>query len=194
MKPTQVLSSEHRVIEIALTCLERMTDRATKQGHLDREPAEQVIDFIQNFADRCHHGKEEDHLFPSLTRAGMPEESGPLAVMLQEHVAGRNYVSKMLKALDKASQGDQAAVNTFADNAYGYIQLLRGHIQKEDNILFRMADQVLSSEDQIKLSESFRKVESDHLGAKTHEKYLELVRSLAARYDVECEFLESITQ
>jgi len=184
MNPTTVLSSEHRIIEIVLTCLERMADEAAENGQVNREPAAQAIDFIRNFADRCHHGKEEDHLFTTLNAKGMPREGGPVGVMLHEHEQGRAAVKQMAESLDAASDGDGAAVATFVDAARGYVLLLRNHIHKEDNILFPMADRFLSSDDQDELMKTFERVESEHMGIGTHEKYIDIARRLATIYNV----------
>ena len=42
-------------------------------------------DFTQNFTDVCHHGKEEEALFPALEKAGMPTNMGPIHMMLLDH-------------------------------------------------------------------------------------------------------------
>lgn len=184
MNPTEVLSSEHRVIEIVLHSLERVAEEALKQGRLDRESAEQAIDIIRNFADKCHHGKEEDLLFKALVEKGMPQEGGPVGQMLLEHEQGRAFVRGMSENVAAASEGDTSAVRRFAENAGGYIQLLRAHIQKEDRVLFPMADRLLSDDDRQNLSESFNKVESEHMGEGTHARYIKLASELAKKYAV----------
>jgi len=184
MQPTQILSNEHRVIEVVLGCLEKMTAEAEKTGKLDRELAEQAVDFIRNFADKCHHGKEEVHLFTAMVAKGVPQEGGPVGVMLYEHDLGRSFVAGMSTSITLAAAGDAAALKEFARHASGYVQLLRNHIQKEDNILFPMADQIFSDSDQKRLLDAFELVERDHMGAGTHEKYLAIAESLAERFGV----------
>lgn len=184
MKPVEILMQEHRVIEVALNCLEAMMERAQADGRLEKEPAEQIVDLIRNFADRCHHGKEEDRLFPAMVAKGMPQEGGPISVMLAEHDMGRAFVRQMAKSIECAADGDSAALAEFANAAGGYIQLLRSHIQKEDRILFPMADRMLDEEEQKDLLAEFETVETEHMGAGTHERYLKVAESLAARYGV----------
>jgi hemerythrin-like domain-containing protein len=184
VQPTQILSNEHRVIEVVLGCLEKITEEAQSAGKLDRDSAEQAVDFIRNFADKCHHGKEEVHLFTAMVAKGVPQEGGPVGVMLYEHDLGRNFVAGMAKSIPLAAEGDAAALGEFARHASGYVQLLRNHIQKEDNILFPMADRVLTEADQKQLMASFETVEKDHMGAGTHEKYVAIADSLAERFGV----------
>lgn len=184
MYPTQILSSEHRVIEIVLDALERMAEKTLADGRLEKEPALEAIDFIRHFADGCHHAKEEGQLFPALFEKGFPREHGPVAVMLQEHEFGRAFVQGMDQAVPGASEGNAAAVQEFVSQARGYLNLLRAHIQKEDNILFPMADRALSDEDQHHLAEAFDRTETEEVGAGVHERYLKLAASLADRYGV----------
>jgi hemerythrin-like domain-containing protein len=185
LKLTQILMDEHRVIEVVLSCLEKIAGEATNSGRLDEESANQAIDVIRTFADKCHHGKEENHLFVTLVDKGMPKEGGPVGQMLLEHEQGRAFVRGMAENVAGAVAGDGDALRQFAQNANGYVALLRAHILKEHGVLFPMADRVLSEEDQKQLMRAFESVESDHMGTGTHEKYLAIVDALAKKYGVE---------
>jgi hemerythrin-like domain-containing protein len=185
MKPTEVLSSEHRVIEQVLDCLERIIAEAQANGKLDAASARDAVSFFRTFADQCHHGKEEVHLFPAMEAKGFPRDGGPTGVMLAEHESGRACVRAMSEAIDAAAQGDGAALRRFAEAGAGFIGLLRQHIEKEDHCLFSMANEVLSDEDQAGLMAKFEKTEAEHMGHGTHEKFLAVAAALAAKYGVE---------
>lgn len=191
MKPTAILQSEHRIIEVVLDCLERMVQETKETSHLEAAPATQIVDFIRTFSDRCHHGKEETHLFTTLVTKGLPADGGPVAQMLHEHKQGRLYVQAMADHIAAAADGDETAVQTFNRAALGYVELLRAHIQKEDQILFPLADRMLSADDQEGLRSQFEAVESEHMGTGTHDRYLRLARSLAERFGVS---LDGITE
>ena len=105
MKPTEILSGEHRIIEQVLDCLEKIAQNCATEGRLDRTSAEQALDFFRNFADRCHHGKEETHLFPAMEAKGFPRQGGPTGVMLSEHEQGRAYIRGMAEVIDRAAAG-----------------------------------------------------------------------------------------
>ncbi len=184
MRPTQILSDEHRVIEVVLACLDQFVAQSRIAGSVDKEIAGKFIDFVRNFADGCHHNKEEKHLFTMLESKGASREHGPVAVMLYEHVLGRGYIKVMAENLPAAANGDATAVRHFCDNADGYIQLLRLHIAKEDNILFPLADQLLSDADQTTLESSFAHVESHETGEGKHQHYLDLARQLAEHFQI----------
>jgi hemerythrin-like domain-containing protein len=184
MRPSDILSGEHRMIEQVLNCLEKIAEACRRDGKLDGRSAREAIDFFRNFADRCHHGKEETHFFPAMEAKGFSREQGPTGVMLREHDAGRSYIRAMNEAVDAAAAGDVDACAKFVHNAWSYLDLLREHIQKEDHCLFGMANQTFSDEDQQKLLDAFAHVEAEEMGVDTHEKYLTLANELADRWNV----------
>ena len=181
MKPTEILSGEHRIIEQVLDCLEKIAQNCATEGRLDKTSAEQALDFFRNFADRCHHGKEETHLFPAMEAKGFPRQGGPTGVMLSEHEQGRAHIRAMAEAIEGAAAGNSEAVAQFVNHAQGYVGLLREHIEKEDHCLFTMANQALTEDDQQRLLAAFENVEHEHMGLGTHEKFLNLADELADR-------------
>ncbi|MDH3717443.1 MAG: hemerythrin domain-containing protein [Planctomycetota bacterium] len=185
MQPTEILMQEHRVIEQVLACLEKMADQCAAGQALDTRSAEQALDFFRNFADRCHHGKEEDLLFPLMESKGFSREQGPTGVMLHEHEQGRRLVQAMTGAVSTDASDADAAREAFIDPARQFVALLREHIHKEDHCLFPMANQALTEPDQQQLVDSFEKVEHDDLGPETHQRYVNLANELAERFGVE---------
>jgi len=178
LEPTEELKHEHRVIERVLRILEKASRRLEAGDSVPPEVFGKSIDFIRNFADKCHHGKEQDTLFPVLVEHGIPKEGGPIGVMLAEHDEGRAYVRGMAEALSKHRAGDVGAAADIAHNARGYAQLLEQHIQKEDNVLYPMAERVLSEEEKVELADKFEQVEREVMGEGKHEEYLRLVEGL----------------
>ena len=181
LTPTQILKAEHEVILNVLDCLEKLA--AARE--LDIASAWEILDFLAAFADRCHHGKEEECLFPKLVERGLPREVGPLAVMLGEHDQGRAAVRSMRAALDALEHGDLAATARFAAHARAYVELLRDHIAKENGVLFPMADGMLGPADQSDVLAKFGQVEAHDMGSGTHERYLALAEVLSQRLGVD---------
>lgn len=184
MKPTEILMQEHRVIEQVLDCLDAMAARCVQDGRLDAGSALEAVDFFRSFADRCHHAKEEEQLFPMMERRGFDPHSGPTAVMRQEHVQGRALIAAMEAAAPGAGAGEAAANAAWLEAARQYSGMLRMHIQKEDHCLFPMADNGLMPTDVDELSRQFDAVERDHIGPGVHERYLRLADMLAGRFGV----------
>jgi hemerythrin-like domain-containing protein len=172
--------AEHRVIEQVLDCLDVLASRCSRDGRLEPGPARQALEFFRGFADRCHHGKEENQLFPALEAKGFPRDGGPTGVMRYEHEQGRAHIRAMDQAIDGAAAGDREAVGHFVTHARGYTELLRQHIAKEDHCLFSMANQALSAAEQTALLDAFEHVEHHDMGPGTHERFLKLADSLAA--------------
>lgn len=184
MRTTEILMNEHRVIEQVLACLDRMADDAAAKGRIDVPSARDAVAFLRTFADSCHHGKEEARLFPALERCGMPKDAGPTAVMREEHEIGRAHVRAMDEATTSFERGDAAAARRFVAEARGFVELLREHIAKEEQVLFPMADHMLSAAVQAELLVGFEHAEKHEMGEGTHEKFLALADRLAARWGV----------
>jgi hemerythrin-like domain-containing protein len=175
MTATAVLKEEHRVIERMLVVLESVAQRLEAGERVRAELLREAVDFVRNFADKNHHGKEEANLFPRLEERGVPKEGGPLGVMLHEHDLGRGFIQAIEGAIEGYEGGDEAAALVIAENIRGYIQLLAEHIWKEENVLFQMADQVLSEADQQDLVERFERVEAEVIGPDAVERYTDLL-------------------
>mgnify|MGYP005841228603 FL=1 len=182
MNATEILRNEHRVIERVLDVLQRIAERAGAGGPLDADSARQAVAFFRGFADRCHHAKEEEHLFPAFESKGFPRNGGPTGVMLYEHERGRECIAGMDEALTAAASGEAAAAGRFAHHAHAYVDLLREHIMKEDSILFAMADQAFTADDQQRLIAAFAQAEAEKNEPGAHEAFLRSAEELAARY------------
>jgi hemerythrin-like domain-containing protein len=150
MHATEYLKAEHRLIEGVLDCLEELADQGTRTGTLDWPMAREAVDFLQAFADRAHHAKEEMVLFPTLARKGLSRQYGRSGVMVYEHNQGRGHIRNMKRALADAAAGSPDAFKRFLEHARAYAQLMRRHIRKEDHCLFPWVDRNLTEEDALR--------------------------------------------
>jgi hemerythrin-like domain-containing protein len=182
MKPTETLKNEHRAILLMLEVIDGVSDRLEAGEDVPAADLDRIVDFIKGFADRCHHAKEEDILFPAMEKSGIPREGGPIGVMLAEHVLGRGHVGKMGEAAVKYAAGDKKAGLRFAESARAYAGLLSPHIHKEDNILYPIADARLTAQTKAFLEKEFERVEEEVVGAGKHEEYHRLLEELEKTY------------
>jgi len=182
MTPTEQLKEEHQAIKLMLSILEGMSQKLEAGQVVSTEHLEQSLEFIRLFADKCHHGKEEDVLFPAMEAAGIPREGGPIGVMLLEHDAGRGYVKGLGEAVARYKAGDRRAASAMMENARNYIALLTQHIFKEDNILYPMADMRLSPARQAQMLEEFDAIERERLGPGKHEELHRMLEHLQGVY------------
>lgn len=181
MKATDILGHEHKVIMLVLDAAEKEANSIQQSGKIHADVVTKILEVLRNFADKCHYGKEEKHLFITMQKRGMPADSGPIAVMLLEHAEGRKYIKTIADALPGAQAGDTKAVATLRDGLVGYVALLRAHITKENNILFPMADQMFTEDDQKDLIKAFEQIEREEMGAGVHEKYHRWAHELAGK-------------
>ena len=171
---------EHRVIEQVLDSLEEAAGRLDAGEQIAADFFIDAAEFISGYADGSHHRKEEDILFVAMTARDMPHDSGPVSVMLQEHEEGRRFTAAFHAAALQMKSGDSDAATVVVRNAFDYVNLLREHIIKEDNVLFPMAEQVIPDAQMQDVSQAFEQIFADDQDSGQTAKYHELALSLSA--------------
>jgi len=179
MTVTDTLRHEHQVVLLTLDAAEKESQTIRSSGKVRVDRLGQMVDFFRVFVDRCHHGKEEKHLFPLMKKRCAARAGGPIAILLKEHKEGRAVVKDMARALPKAAKGDGRAASALCQNLMAYVRLIRNHTDKEDDVIYPMADEILSRIDQQALGRAFDRVESKEMGEGVHEKYHQLAHDLA---------------
>jgi hemerythrin-like domain-containing protein len=165
---TADLRHEHEVILQALAVLERAADRLAAGQPMSEATLVDLVQFLRTFADRCHHGKEEDQLFPAM-RAKSSGDT--LAVFVDEHEEGRGYLRTLAS---RASPAERAAA------ARRYVGMLREHIERENEVLFPLADTLFSAEEHGALARAYEDVELRVVGAGGHDGLLTTLARLEA--------------
>jgi hemerythrin-like domain-containing protein len=140
---TRVMTEEHQLILRMISLVEQNTALMEQGQFRNWQFFLDAVDFIRNYADRFHHAKEEDVLFIELIKNGMPEKNSPIEAMHIEHDQGRAFVRGIEESVEKVMAGETGQIPVIAENAKGYAELLRGHIDKEDTILYPLAERVL---------------------------------------------------
>ncbi len=195
MTATRNLRDEHRLILEVVGVLERILDAAAGPGRgeagggdpeaardPDLESLRACVEFFRLFTDACHHGKEEDILFPELVGHGMPRDQGPIAVMLHEHRIGRGLVRRMARAIERASEGDAPAVAELDAAGREYVALIRGHILKEDDILFELADGLVTGPACQRVCDRYHEICGRRFEGRTHADLESLAGRLREAY------------
>jgi hemerythrin-like domain-containing protein len=181
MQPIKDLKMEHDAVQLTLRILDKICQRIEKSREIiDLQHLNQLQEFFKVFVDKCHHGKEEELLFPALENVGVSREGGPIEVLLHEHQQGRDYVQAMNAALSQYTKGNRKSVAEFVKTARGYINLLDQHIEKENGVLFPLAEKYLSELEQEKLWEGFEMIETQKIGAGKHEEFHKMLDKLHA--------------
>jgi len=174
-KPTTILSDEHKNILKVIGVILKQCEEIKARKEIDKDFFAKAVDFIRNYADKCHHAKEEDILFKAMCDDSVTLHCNPIDQMLHEHDLGRDFVKNLEIGLEENNRDKVLA------NARGYAYLLEDHIFKEDNILYPLASDVLSPAIQNQLANEFLTAEKEKFQSGAKEKYLSVVRSFETR-------------
>ncbi|MBF0443762.1 MAG: hemerythrin domain-containing protein [Oligoflexales bacterium] len=162
MDVTQKLMNEHKLIIEYLHFIQtivRLEDTSRRDRFIEQY-GNRITDFIQNFADKYHHAKEENILFRYMSAPHVLTHCNPLQQMLSEHSQGREFVAGMSRSLNEKN------FPLFCENALAYAILLNEHIFKEDNVLYPMAENGLTPTEKKSVNEEYEMIEM-----KFNEKY-----------------------
>jgi hemerythrin-like domain-containing protein len=182
MKATEELKREHEGIALMLRVLQTVADRIGHGEPVNTEHLDGILEFLSIFIDKCHHGKEEEFLFPALEVAGVRREGGPIGVMLSEHEQGRRLVARLKDALTSYKSGAPANATSAQSIINDYVALLTQHIAKENTVLFPMADAKLNPNKDTELSDAFEQLERERIGVGKHDEFHALLDQLKDTY------------
>ena len=177
MSPTESLRKDHALIEKMINALQTISSLLSNGKQIPESILNQAIDFSINFTNTCHHGKEEESLFPTLENKGMPREGGPIARMLYEHQITKNLAESIIKSTKNyVSYGDYKELVKDIDN---YVQHVSLHLSKENQRLFAMADIILKDQEN-QVNNNLIEVEQEKLDkiGSSREHYEKLIDNI----------------
>jgi hemerythrin-like domain-containing protein len=175
MQARAPLMIEHRLIERMIVMVNRMLSQIEKEEKIDPVLIDTAVDFIRTYADRTHHGKEEDILFRDLKERKLAGEDQRLMdELIEEHILGRKITRNIIEANNRYRNGDAGALSEIVSGLRSLAGFYPKHIEKEDKVFFPAARQYFSeSEDQAMLDEFW---EFDR--KMIHKKYASVVETL----------------
>ena len=177
MTAVEIMVNEHNNIRRLIKVIRKKCFNLIKTNEINYDEFFQIVEFIKNYADKHHHGKEEIFLFNR-----MVENLGPRAEkvvkqgMLVEHDLGRLYVSELESALNRCKAGEEEAMVDIIGNAIGYANLLARHADKEDKVIYTYAERELSSEIIDEINNQCIEYEKEHQNIA--DKYLKILNKL----------------
>ncbi|GAA0079630.1 hemerythrin domain-containing protein [Clostridium sporogenes] len=179
MNSIELMINEHKNIKRMLAVIRKYCFKVLKNKEVDYNDFYRIIDFVRNYADKHHHGKEEDYLFNRM----VDEIKGPTEKlvkhgMLVEHDLGRLYMQNLEKALKALENGEEEAKIDIIANAVSYTDLLYRHIEKEDDVVYKFAERNLSKETLKKLDEDCKRIEKEAKEKGIQDKYINLIYEL----------------
>jgi len=173
---------EHRDIESVLGALEGYAERLESPEEVVQEDLPRFVEFVRQYADARHHGKEEDLLFAAMVKNGFPREEGPLAVMYTEHDEGRRLVGLLAELGNREGTWENLARHHGAESARRFTSLLRAHIFKEDHVLYPMAADQLPAEVLAELDAQGEALDEQGRASGHYPRLRALAEDLVSRY------------
>jgi hemerythrin-like domain-containing protein len=171
------LMIEHRLIERMIAVIDVELGRIRRAGKTDPLLIDAAVDFIRVYADRTHHGKEEEIFFRDLAKKPLSEkERGLMDELIEEHIFGRKITGELVEANNRYRKGDEKSLQVIASRLQTLVTFYPDHIEKEDKVFFPAATQHLSTEEQQAMLEAFWEFDRKMI----HEKYRMVVESLGA--------------
>ncbi|AAK80442.1 hemerythrin-like domain-containing protein [Clostridium acetobutylicum] len=183
MDSINLMVEEHTYIKRMLIVVRNASINILNGGKIDYDDFYKMIDFIRNYADKHHHGKEENMLFNKMVdELGNPIEKVINMGMLVEHNQGRSFIYDLEEALKRVKNGDDDSKVDVIANAVSYENLLKRHIEKEDSTVYTFASKNLSRETLDKINSECEKFEEIESKNKVQEKYIKLLEDLEKKY------------
>lgn len=184
MNPTEELRAEHRAVLRMMDILDAMAASARSGDCPTKDELADVTEFLYVFVDRCHHGKEEEVLFPVMRDAGLDDAAPAVRILIDEHVTGRNRATRLFEAAGAVAENGKPACPSLLAAIPGYSELMRAHIAFEERDAFAAADAGLPAQAVEGIVAGYERIERDIIGAGKHEAYHRMLDRLAEKYSV----------
>jgi hemerythrin-like domain-containing protein len=166
---------EHRLIERMISLIDREVRKIERDRTVNQSFVDSTVDFVRTYADRTHHGKEEEILFRDLSRKKLSENHAIIMnELIREHIAGRATTAEIVKTADAYRKGDKAALALVTRNLKKLVDFYPGHIAKEDKVFFPAVMAYFTESEQQSMLEEFREFDRKMI----HSKYKSVVEYL----------------
>jgi hemerythrin-like domain-containing protein len=176
IRPNGPLMVEHRLIEKMVVLLKNEAVRMKVDKNLNPEFVSAAVDFFRIYADRTHHGKEEDILFRECSKKQLtPELKNMMIGFVDDHIFARAKVGALLECKDRFVKGDKMAVKDSIGLINELVALYPTHIKKEDKEFFPAVLKYFSDDEQDFMTKEFFEFDKSMI----HSKYKLVVDNLS---------------
>jgi len=185
MNPKDMLREEHGATMRMLAVLQKFFATLVDLKEGEAQDLKALIEFFEIYVDRYHHGKEEQILFPALSRARTAKIDSLISSLIDDHRQARmgmELVKYNVVTLHSCSGADR---NDFSERAERYVDLLRKHIRKENSELLPLIEERLSATERLQMAGQFNDLEKETLGSSGLETFLASVHRLSEKYSLQ---------
>lgn len=173
MKPRGLLMIEHRLIERMIACIKKEIEKENYYRLLNEKFINATVDFIRTYADRTHHGKEEEILFRDCAKKTMStEDKKVMDELIEEHRYGRKTVKELVEANEKYAKGDSLQQEKIIGKLKELVKFYPQHIKKEDDLFFTNSEKYFSKVELDEMLNEFLEFDQKMI----HEKYQTVVQ------------------
>ena len=179
-----LMIDEHKKIKRMLDVIRKVCRDIMNGAEIEFKDFENIIDFVRNYADKHHHGKEEKFLFTKMVdEIGGAAEKLVKFGMLVEHDFGRMYIRDLEEALEKYKSGNEEAKLDIVANAVSYANLLFRHIDREDNVAYSFAKRELCKDTLSKIDIECEEFEIEAHKEGLQDRYIKVLEMLEKKYN-----------
>ncbi len=177
--PAGILMWEHKLILRMIAEMRAASARAAEGDELPPGFVDTAVDFVRSYADRCHHGKEEDILFRDLAEKDLASDRAQMMQeLVRDHVWARAATRRLVEANDRYGRGDDEALDEVLSTINELTEFYPVHIEKEDHAFFKPAMAYFSADEQAMMAQAFDEFDRMLI----HERYSRVVEELESRH------------
>jgi len=182
MTPTENLINEHKKINELLDIMSKIALKIKSKDVFYPNDVEEVVKYLINIIENSHHGKEDDVFYPELISSGIPKETAPLSIINYEHIISVNYLKDISSCVVNCKIGNDFSGELLADSLTNYVIAIKNHIQREEEIVFPIANEVFSIEKQNEILQRFEVIEQKYISNSFNDQFDKLLNKFKNKY------------
>ena len=182
MTPTENLINEHKKINELLDIMSKIALKIKSKDVFYPNDVEEVVKYLINIIENSHHGKEDDVFYPELISSGIPKETAPLSIINYEHIISVNYLKDISSCVVNCKIGNDFSGELLADSLTNYVIAIKNHIQREEEIVFPIANEVFSIEKQNEILQRFEVIEQKYISNSFNDQFEKLLNKFKKKY------------
>ena len=167
MRPEDNLREDHGRIMKLFAAWQKMLGKLEQPKQSRQEAFAECINLVETFIDKCHHGKEDEILFPAMESSKRPEVTSLIEDLRSEHKTGRSML-EAIKLEFKAFPQPNGSAEKLIQLCEGYIDLFRKHIRRENAKLLPLLEKCMSAGTREQIADHFEQYEQKTIGSKNN--------------------------
>ena len=182
MTPTENLIKEHKKINELLDIMSKIALKIKLNDVFYPNDVEEIVNYLLIIIENSHHGKEDDVFYPELISSGIAKDTAPLSIINYEHTISKSYLKDISSCVVNCKIGNDFSGELLADSLTNYVVVIKNHIQREEEVIFPIANEVLSAEKQYEISQRFEDIEQKYFSKSLNDQYTTLLNKLKIKY------------